>query len=286
MSIAAAALGGASLLGNAAIGVGQMIGGKDKREQGERDAMSAELSEYFLKKENEEAQASQQAQMEGLSGQGMAEISALQSRYDERAREGIPTELKEQYLENIQGSQAASLNAMNRGRAGLVGVANLDQNAVGAYKELLAMDANQKLANEQQAMGFQGNSIGQLDALRNRGLEFGIENQRSNFGMDLSKNYSDQDYAMALQGAGEQMMYSGANQLTNTLGQASSFAAGGGFGGGGGGASPDGLGGGTGNGFSGTMDVPNQTTQGGYGSPDTLGKQAGWQGNLDSGWGK
>ena len=242
-------LGTAALLGSAGIGGAKMIQGRKKRKEGELAANTAEVQEMALNLQNEREQKIQQGTMEALANQRMSEISSLQARYDEAAKEGIPEELKEQYLENIQGSQAQTLNANASRRGGLVGVAQADQNAVNAYKELLSMDASQKLANERTAMSFQGNAIGQMDTYANRGLNFQIGNQRQNYARDLSSNYADQDYAMALQGAGEQMMYSGAGQMVSTLGQASSFAAGGGF---------DGLGGGIGEGFTGTMNVPNQ----------------------------
>lgn len=234
--VAAAVIGSAALAGGAALGGAKIWSGRKKRKEGEYAADLAKIEEGVLNLENEKQQGIQQATMEGLANQRMSEISSLQSRYDEAAQEGIPEELKEQYLENIQGSQAQTLNANASRRGGLVGVAQADQNAVGAYKELLSMDANQKLANERTAMGFQGNAIGQMDAYANRGLNFEIGNQQQNYARDLSSAYADQDYAMALQGAGEQMMYSGAGQIVNSLGQASSLMAGMPMGGGMGGA--------------------------------------------------
>ena len=221
-------LGTAALLGQAGFGISKLISGNKKKKEGELAANTAEVQEMALNLQNEREQKIQQGTMEALANQRMSEISSLQARYDEAAKEGIPEELKEQYLENIQGSQAQTLNANASRRGGLVGVAQADQNAVNAYKELLSMDASQKLANERTAMSFQGNAIGQMDTYANRGLNFQIGNQQQNYARDLSSNYADQDYAMALQGAGEQMMYSGAGQIVSTLGQASSFAAGGG----------------------------------------------------------
>jgi len=272
---AAAVLGGAYLLGKAGIGVSKMIGGNKKKKEGKLAANKANVQEMALNLQNEREQKIQQGTMEALANQRMSEISSLQARYDEAAKEGIPEELKEQYLENIQGSQAQTLNANASRRGGLVGMAQVDQNAVGAYKELLSMDANQKLANERTAMSFQGNAIGQMDTYANRGLNFQIGNQQQNYARDLSSNYADQDYAMALQGAGEQMMYSGAGQIVNTLGEASSFAAGGGF---------SGLGGGIGDGFTGTMNVPNQAPPIQQGSYFQVPQTQGF-GGAQQGWG-
>ena len=272
---AAAVLGGAYLLGKAGIGVSKMIGGNKKKKEGKLAANKANVQEMALNLQNEREQKIQQGTMEALANQRMSEISSLQARYDEAAKEGIPEELKEQYLENIQGSQAQTLNANASRRGGLVGMAQVDQNAVNAYKELLSMDANQKLANERTAMSFQGNAIGQMDTYANRGLNFQIGNQQQNYARDLSSNYSDQDYAMALQGAGEQMMYSGAGQIVNTLGEASSFAAGGGF---------SGLGGGIGDGFTGTMNVPNQAPPIQQGSYFQVPQTQGF-GGAQQGWG-
>ena len=237
--IAAAILGGAALLGGAGIGTSKMIKGNKKKKQGQLEGYRADIAEQIAEGANLSAQQQQQNEMEALAGQGMSEIANLQARYDERAQQGLPTELRDQYLENLQGSEAQALNSMSNRRGGLIGASNINQNAVQGYKDLLAMDAQQKLANEQQAMGFQGSAIGQMDSLRNRGLNFGIGNQQDNFQRQISGIYSDQDYAAALQGAGEQMVYSGAAGIVNSLGQASSFAAGGGFAGlgGGGGAS-------------------------------------------------
>jgi len=280
----AAVLGGTALLGKAAIGGTKMFQGHKKRKEGKLAANTANVQEMALNLQNEREQKIQQGTMEALANQRMSEISSLQARYDEAAKEGIPEELKEQYLENIQGSQAQTLNANASRRGGLVGMAQVDQNAVNAYKELLSMDANQKLANERTAMSFQGNAIGQMDTYANRGLNFQIGNQQQNYARDLSSNYADQDYAMALQGAGEQMMYSGAGQIVNTLGEASSFAAslaGGGLGG----VSPDGLGGAIGNdGLTGTMNVPNQAPPVQQGSYFQVPQTQGF-GGAQQGWG-
>tara|TARA_R110001606_G_scaffold6316_2_gene28488 strand:+ start:20336 stop:21211 length:876 start_codon:yes stop_codon:yes gene_type:complete len=290
MSFILAGVGAASLLFSVGKGISNNRKGKRKEREGQVAAGKADLEEMMLNRENDIQQAQQQKGIETLADQRMSEISSLQSRYDEAAQEGIPNELKEQYLENIQSSQSQTLNANANRRGGLIGVASADQNAVGAYKELLSMDANQKLANERSAMGFQGSAIGQMDAYANRGLNFQIGNQQDNYTRDLSSNYADQDYAMALQGAGEQMAHSGMNQIGNALGQTASFAGAGGFDGlkGLGGGSPDGLGGGIGGGFNGTMAAPTQ--QSGL-FPQTQGfggQQQGWGTTYQSpakGWG-
>jgi hypothetical protein len=297
MSFIVAGVAGASLLFSVGQGISNNRKGKKKERAGQKAEIMSKAEELKLNQENGIQQAKQQRGIETLAGQRMSEISSLQSRYDEAAQEGIPEEQKEQYLENIQSSQSQTLNANANRRGGLIGAASADQNAVGAYKELLSMDANQKLANERSAMGFQGKAIGQMDTYANRGLNFQIGNQQDNYTRDLSSNYADQDYAMALQGAGEQMAQSGMNQIGNALGQGASFGAAGGFDSlkGLGGGSPDGLGGGIGGGFNGTMDVPNQsapTQQSNYFQiPKTQGfggQQQGWGTTYQSpakGWG-
>lgn len=242
MSFIVAGVAGASLLFSVGQGISNNRKGKRKERTGQKAEIMSKAEELKLNQENGIQQAKQQRGIETLAGQRMSEISSLQSRYDEAAQEGIPEEQKEQYLENIQSSQSQTLNANANRRGGLIGAASADQNAVGAYKELLSMDANQKLANERSAMGFQGKAIGQMDTYANRGLNFQIGNQQDNYTRDLSSNYADQDYAMALQGAGEQMAQSGMNQIGNALGQGASFAGAGGFSGlGGMGGSPQNI---------------------------------------------
>lgn len=265
--VAAAVIGGATLATGLTTAGLQIHQGKKKEQQGRNEAFKAGLQETVSELSNKQAQDAEKDKMEALAGQRMTEISALQSKYDERAKEGVPAEIREQYLENIDNSQANALNSIGSRRGGLVGVSNVNQNAVGAYKDLLAMDANQRLQNEQAALSFEGSAIGQRDVLANRGLNYGIGVREENFDRNMSNIYADQDYAMALQGAGEQMRYNGYEQGINTLGETASFAAGGGF------SALGGLGGGGAANATKSAATNLQTSAGGFGQQQGWGTQ-------------
>ncbi len=66
-----------------------------------------------------------------------------------QALRGMPAEQKQQYIDNVMRSQQASLEAMGDRKAGLAGLAGVQQTAVDAYRNMLSMDAQQRQLNEQ-----------------------------------------------------------------------------------------------------------------------------------------
>lgn len=73
-----------------------------------------------------------------------AEIQALR---------GLPAEQRQQYLDNIMRSQQASLGAMGDRKAGLSGLAGVQQQSNDAYRNLLSMDAQARMDAEQRLQG-------------------------------------------------------------------------------------------------------------------------------------
>lgn len=229
MSFIAVGVAGASLLTTVGTQAVKANKGKKKELEGSSGELASQAQQEVINIENDKSQAAQQMQMQGLADQRISEISNLQTKYNERAKEGIPDELRDQYTENIQSNTAQQLAANKTRRGGLIGVSGIEKGAVQGYKDLLAMDAQQRLVNEQAALGFENSAIGQRDVLANRGLNYQIGNQEQNYVTDLSQAYSNEDYAMALQGAGEQMRYSAMEGTVNAFNDAGRFAASGGL---------------------------------------------------------
>jgi len=73
-----------------------------------------------------------------------------------QALRGMPAEQKQQYIDNVMRSQQASLDAMGDRKAGLAGLAGVQQTAVDAYRNMLSMDAQQRQANEQALQNTRG----------------------------------------------------------------------------------------------------------------------------------
>lgn len=77
------------------------------------------------------------------------EIAANLSDAELSAMEGMPAEQKEAYLSNIQRGTAFGLSQMGSRKAGLTGLATLNEQQNGAYMDLLAADSAQRLMNKQ-----------------------------------------------------------------------------------------------------------------------------------------
>jgi len=85
------------------------------------------------------------------------EIQANLDQGQQEALQGMPEEQKQQYINNIQRSQAFSMSQMGSRKAGLAGVAAVNQQGVDAYGNLLAMDAQARMANQDKLYGLRQN---------------------------------------------------------------------------------------------------------------------------------
>jgi hypothetical protein len=77
-----------------------------------------------------------------------AEIQALR---------GLPAQQKREFIDNVQRSQQASINALGDRKAGLSGVTGINQQSMDAYRNLLTADANQRQVNERSLMDVRSN---------------------------------------------------------------------------------------------------------------------------------
>lgn len=80
------------------------------------------------------------------------EIRQNLSQAQMQALEGLPAEVKNQYLQNIQRSSQFALSSMGSRKAGLTGLSSLVQNQNDAYSNLMAQDAQAQQANLQELM--------------------------------------------------------------------------------------------------------------------------------------
>tara|TARA_R110001592_G_scaffold1340_1_gene7933 strand:- start:14661 stop:15245 length:585 start_codon:yes stop_codon:yes gene_type:complete len=74
-----------------------------------------------------------------------------------QALRGMPAEQKQQYIDNVMRSQQASFGALGDRKAGLAGIAGVQQNAIDGYRNMLSMDAQQRQTNEQALQGVRSN---------------------------------------------------------------------------------------------------------------------------------
>lgn len=69
------------------------------------------------------------------------------------ALQGLPEEQKQEYISNLQRSQAYSLSELGTRKSGIAGLAALNQNTNDSYAKLLSMDAQAKIQNQGALMG-------------------------------------------------------------------------------------------------------------------------------------
>ena len=73
-----------------------------------------------------------------------------------QALRGLPAEQRQQYLDNVMRAQQASLEAMGDRKAGLAGLAGVQQQATDAYRNMLSMDSQARMDAEQRLQGVRG----------------------------------------------------------------------------------------------------------------------------------
>lgn len=64
------------------------------------------------------------------------------------AAQGLPEQQRQNYIENIQRSNASALSELGSRKAGIAGVAALDQRSKDSYQNLLGMDSQARMANQ------------------------------------------------------------------------------------------------------------------------------------------
>jgi len=77
-----------------------------------------------------------------------SEIQANLTLAQQQAMQGLPEEQKQQFLNNVQRSQAFSMSQLGSRKAGLAGVAAINQQGQDAYGNLLSMDAQARMQNQ------------------------------------------------------------------------------------------------------------------------------------------
>lgn len=81
------------------------------------------------------------------------EIAQNLSQAQQQALQGLPEEQKQQYISNLQRSSAYGLSQLGSRKAGLSGIAAINQNQNDAYGNLLAQDSAARMQNQQQLYG-------------------------------------------------------------------------------------------------------------------------------------
>ncbi len=116
------------------------------------------------------------------------EIESSLSMAQRGALEGLPEEQRSQYIDNLMQMQGAGLSQLSGRKAGLVGAGQIAQAGTQGYRDLLTMDAQQRLQNQQTLMQQNELMAGYRD------LAFQTN--------ELDPYQEEINYARALQGAG------------------------------------------------------------------------------------
>ncbi len=127
------------------------------------------------------------------------EIFQNLNQAQQMALQGLPAEQKQQYIQNLQQSGQFALSQMGSRKAGLTGVAQLNQQQQFGFQNMLAMDAQARQQNQMQVMQQRQNVAG----FRDQAFQL---NQLNPF-------YEDTARAQALQGAGMQNIMGGLNTI-------------------------------------------------------------------------
>jgi hypothetical protein len=132
------------------------------------------------------------------------EIQANMNDAQRMALEGLPTEQKQQYINNIQRSQQFGLSAMSDRKGGLAGLSDLTQTANDSYNNMLSQDAAARQGNQRQLMAQRGEMAGYKD----KAFELN----------KLNPFYEKAKAAAALKGAGNQNLWGGIGTVAGGLG--------------------------------------------------------------------
>lgn len=82
-----------------------------------------------------------------------SEIQQNLTEAQQLALQGLPEEQKQEYISNLQRSQAYSLSELGTRKAGIAGLAALNQNTNDSYAKLLSMDSQARAQNQQRVFG-------------------------------------------------------------------------------------------------------------------------------------
>lgn len=85
------------------------------------------------------------------------EIAQNLSMAQQQALEGLPEAQKQEYISNLQRSQAYSLNELGSRKAGISGVAALNENQNKGYANMLAQDSAARMQNQSRVYGMNQN---------------------------------------------------------------------------------------------------------------------------------
>lgn len=119
-----------------------------------------------------------------------AEVQANLNQAQQMALQGLPEEQKQQFLNNVQRSQAFSMSQAGSRKAGLAGLATINQQGQDAYGNMLSMDAQARMQNQGVLMNQRQNMADYRDQA------FQINK--------LNPYYEKQAEGLAMQGAGMQ----------------------------------------------------------------------------------
>lgn len=121
------------------------------------------------------------------------------------ALEGLPTEQKQQFVENIQRTMQSGLRATRDRGLGLAGISGLAQQQTDAFRQLLGIDVSARQANQQQL----ATARGSLAGFKERAFDIN----------EMQPYIQDYLQAQALVGSGTQNFFGGLQETQQAIGQ-------------------------------------------------------------------
>lgn len=181
------AIGGATALISAGMGAYQAYEGGKQKEKGEKALKGLKAPTYEIPEE----------------------VKKNLSMAEQKALEGLPSEMKKEYVQNIDRQTQETLNASAERKGGLLGIQQSAQEATDAFTNLTSMDAAARAENEQK-----------LTIARN---QMAVEKQKQ-FEVKEGRYQGDLASAQAMIGAGSQNIMGGIDQIGGSILQGGAMA--------------------------------------------------------------
>lgn len=124
------------------------------------------------------------------------EIKQNLTQAQQQALQGLPEEQKQQFLTNLQRNSAQSLTAGSSRKAGLAGIAGVNQQQADSYGNLMAADSQARMQNQDRLSGVRSNMADYKD----QAFQFNKVNPY--YEQIAARNKRDEQFSQSLNNAG------------------------------------------------------------------------------------
>lgn len=135
------------------------------------------------------------------------------------AQQGLPAEQRQLYEQNLQRGTTTGLAGMTSRKAGLTGLATLNEQQNQGYQGLLAMDAQARMQNQQNQLNLQAQTGRDITQAELQNQAFNQQQQDQAFQTNqLNPYYEGLAEAQGLQGSGMQNIMTGLGNAPSAIG--------------------------------------------------------------------